>query len=143
MSDPALDLSAIMAQVQQGLTAAGFDVTLSGDEAACCGGPGVKVVCVAPGLADSVKQLGRAPRDQVVMVRVDEATSADLDAWVQTGAVRSRSEAAALFIREGLGVRADELSRLREALAEVDAARARLRDRAREVFGEPANDPQD
>ncbi|GEM_PF-1638921 len=135
MSPAGLDLSAILARVQAGLVEAGLDVQVAGDEASCCGGASVKVVCVAPGLRDSVEQMGRSPRDQVVMVRVDESTSSDLDAWVETGAVKSRSEAAALFIREGLGVRADELARLREALADVEAARGRLRAQAQEIFG--------
>ena len=38
-------------------------------------------------------------------------------------------------IREGLKVRATELEQLREALSDVQAAKDRLRDRAREVFG--------
>jgi len=73
------------------------------------------------------------------MVRVDSETSEDLDAWVETGAVKSRSEAAALFIREGLRVRADELERLKGALDDVEAARERLRQQARHVFGEEAD----
>jgi Arc/MetJ-type ribon-helix-helix transcriptional regulator len=99
-------------------------------------GSGVKVVCVAPDLKRSVEEMGRSPRDQVVMVRVDEATLESLDAWVATGAVKSRSEAAALFIREGLEVRADELAKLRDALREVKEAQERLKARAREIFGE-------
>jgi Arc/MetJ-type ribon-helix-helix transcriptional regulator len=77
------------------------------------------------------------------MVRVDEATSQALDAWVATGAVKSRSEAAALFIREGLKVRADELARLRDSLRELDEAKERLHRRAMEVFGaEPPHDKE-
>ena len=98
-------------------------------------GAKVKVVFVSPDLAESVEELGRSPRDQVLMVRVDEQTMAALDAWVATGAVKSRSEAAALFIKEGLGVRADELGELEEALRDVESARERLRRKAREVFG--------
>lgn len=110
------------------------------DLQACCdsegkGGARVKVVCVAPDLKETVEEMGRAPRDQVVMVRVDEETSRTLDAWVESGAVKSRSEAAALFIREGLKVRSSELEQLRDALREVDDARTRLHARAREVFG--------
>jgi len=50
------------------------------------------------------------------MVRVDEDTSNALDAWVEAGAVKSRSAAAALFIREGLKVRDSELQDLKKGL---------------------------
>lgn len=136
MTGEAVNLEAILSRIQAGLIEAGLDVKLAGDEAGCCGGAAVKVVCVAPGLKDSVQAMSQSPRDQVVMVRVDESTSADLDSWVETGAVKSRSEAAALFIREGLSVRADELARLREALEGVEQARRRLHAQAREIFGE-------
>lgn len=99
---------------------------------------GVKIVCVTPDLKDSVEEMGRSHRDRVIMVRVDEQTSHDLDAWVESGAVKSRSEAAALFIREGLKVRGSELDQLRDALKDVEEAKERLRGRAREVFGDPA-----
>lgn len=101
-------------------------------------GKGVKVVCVAPDLGESVREMGESPREHVVMVRVDEETLRKLDAWVETGAVKSRSEAAALFIREGLGVRNDELAELEDALRQVEKARARLRDKAKTIFGERA-----
>ena len=95
-----------------------------------------KVVCVTPDLKDSVDEMARSQRDHVVMVRVDEETRRKLDCWVEAGAVKSRSEAAALFIREGLGVRADELARLKGALSDVERARDELRRQARKVFGE-------
>jgi len=94
----------------------------------------VKVVCVAPDMQDSVRELGEATRDQVVMVRIDEKTSTTLDNWVETGAVRSRSEGAALFIREGLKVRAEELRKLKGALRGVEAAKRKLRRQAKEVL---------
>ena len=100
-------------------------------------GDAFKVLYVAPDIQDSVDEMSRSHRDQVVMVRVDEETSAALDAWVKTEAVKSRSEAAALFIREGLKVREAELEALQDALAEVDIAREKLKDRVREVFGNP------
>lgn len=99
-----------------------------------------KVVCLPLGLGKSLEELGRETRDQVVMVRVDEETSKTLDDWVQTGAVKSRSEAAALFIREGLKVRAAELEKLAEALQGVEEAREKLREEAREVFGDQDNE---
>jgi hypothetical protein len=104
----------------------------------CCGsdeGSQVKLVCVAPNLGDALKEMGQSPRDHVVMVRVDEDTLTKLDAWVETGAVRSRSEAAALLLREGLGVRGNELAGLKEALEGVTKARQRLKEKASKVLG--------
>ena len=101
-------------------------------------GRACKVVFVAPDLQESVNEMNREQRDQVIMVRVDEATVRQLDAWVKTEAVKSRSEAAAVFIREGLKVRAPELGKLEDALADVDRARERLQEKVKEVFGEKA-----
>jgi Arc/MetJ-type ribon-helix-helix transcriptional regulator len=95
----------------------------------------IRVVCVAPGLTKSLTALGQTARDQVVMVRLDQETTGTLDAWVETGAVRSRSEAAALFIREGLQVRARELERLEDALRNVQKAKDDLHQKALEVLG--------
>lgn len=96
----------------------------------------VKAFAFIPELVDSVKEMAGAPRDQVVMVRLDQESTLALDDWVKAGAVKSRSEAAALFIREGLRVRAAELDQLRDALDEVEQAQARLREKAAEVFGD-------
>ncbi len=139
-----IDLGAILDEVRAKLRESGIDVNISAGAETCCGdeeSPKVKVVCVAPGLRNSVREMGETARDQVVMVRVDEATSKSLDAWVETGAVKSRSEAAALFIREGLNLRSDELDRLRDALRDVEVARDRLRRQARDVFGETGETP--
>jgi len=97
---------------------------------------GLKVVCVTPDLGESGREMGESPRAHTVMVRVDEGTRQKLDAWVESGAVKSRSEAAALFIREGLQVRADELSELEDALKNVEDAKQKLREKAKTVFGE-------
>ncbi|MCP4548104.1 MAG: hypothetical protein GY835_16695 [bacterium] len=105
-------------------------------------GAKVKVVCISPNVKSSVDELGKAPRDNVLMVRIDEETNRMLDAWVEAGAVKSRSQAAALFIREGLKVRSSELEQLREALEQVDEARDNLRRKAREVFGETTDEPE-
>ena len=99
-----------------------------------------KVVGVWPNLGESVREMGESPRDHTVMVRVDEDTSKRLDSWVEIGAVKSRSEAAALVIREGLQVRADELAELEEALQEVEKAKQGLRDKAKTVFGDKPSD---
>ena len=87
------------------------------------------------GLRESLDDLGNKPRGRVVMVRVDDGTSDKLDSWVATGAVKTRSEAAALFIREGLRVREQELSEMEDALSGVETAKDELRRKAREVFG--------
>ena len=101
----------------------------------------MKVVCMPAGLRESLDELGRKPRGKVVMVRVDDETSDTLDAWVETGAVKTRSQAAALFIGEGLKVREQELADLETALRGVHDAKEELRRKAREVFGE--DDPEE
>lgn len=126
--------------IQNELRGKGIDV-----EALSCCAPDtscLKVVCVPTGLGQSLEELGQEVRDQVVMVRVDEDTRRKLDAWVASGAVKSRSEAAALFIREGLKVRASELDKLGEAIQGVEEAKERLRRKARDVFGDNASDDQ-
>ena len=96
----------------------------------------MKVVVVAPDLRSSDEKMSKAPRDQVVMVRVSDETSRLLDAWVETGAVKSRSEAAALFIREGLQVRSGELEQLKGALRDVEKAKKNLRKKTEAVLGD-------
>ncbi|MEE9245925.1 MAG: hypothetical protein V3U63_06960 [Gemmatimonadota bacterium] len=120
--------------IQTELRDKGIDV-----EALSCCGPDsscLKVVCLPVGLGSSLEELGKEVRDQVVMVRVDEDTRRKLDAWVASGAVKSRSEAAALFIQEGLKVRATELERLGDAIQAVEEAKERLQKKARDVFGD-------
>lgn len=128
----ALDMTHIWDRIRQELNSKGIDLDVD-----CCNaasdGP-LKVVCMAGGLSESLKEMGKAPRDQVVMVRIDESTGKKLDGWLETGAFKSRSEAAALFIREGLKVHARELDELAEALRGVEDAKERLRTKAREVF---------
>jgi len=138
------DWSAIWDRVRSELNNAGVDLETMGVRMEELGGKigrAVKVVFVAPDLQASVDAMNREQRDQVIMVRVDEATLRQLDAWVKTDAVKSRSEAAAVFIREGLKVRASELEKLEDALADVDRARERLHERVKEVFGDKDTSP--
>jgi Arc/MetJ-type ribon-helix-helix transcriptional regulator len=93
-------------------------------------------MCLTGDMKTTVAEMGRAARDQVVMVRIDEETRDKLDLWIETGAVKSRSEAAALFISEGIKVRSGELEQLREAIEEVNDAKQRLEERARQVIGD-------
>ncbi|MCZ6503071.1 MAG: hypothetical protein O6945_11210 [Gammaproteobacteria bacterium] len=124
----------ILKAVEQALENQGLNL-----DALACGDdsdPEVKVVCVAPNLASSMSELRQAARDQVVMVRVDEQVSQELDSWVETDVVKSRSEAAALFIREGLEVRRSELDQLKETLEGVSKAKEELRKKAQQIFGD-------
>ena len=98
-------------------------------------------MCLSGNLRDSVDALGDSARDNVVMVRGDDDTVNALDSWVEAGAVKSRSAAAALFIREGLKVRDPELQELKDALHDVDRARQRLREKAEAVLGADPLDP--
>ena len=138
-----INLSGIWTKIKEELEARGIDLdTDCSDES----GFPIKVICMSGGLSDSLKEMGKTPRDQVLMVRCDEETTNKLDAWLETGAFKSRSEAAALFIREGLKVRASELDELEEALKGVEVAKDNLKAKAREVFdpsgGETKNDAE-
>lgn len=135
MRDPCGTLpEGFLSSIFERLKAEGVDL----DAVSCCDGESSmpRLVCVAANVRESLDEMGRSKRDQVVMVRVDEETAKRLDAWVETGAMKSRSEAAALFIKEGLRVRAAELSELEESIRDVEKARDRLRKRVREVLGE-------
>lgn len=95
-----------------------------------------KMICMPFGLSTTLREMEQEPRENVVMVRVDDETKRALDAWIEAGAVKSRSEAAALFIKEGLKLRAEELAELEDALRDVEAAKERLRKRARTVLND-------
>jgi Arc/MetJ-type ribon-helix-helix transcriptional regulator len=129
-------MSDVWNQVSTTLAEHGIDFRVGlggdGDLAECT------VVCLTEDMKTTVAEMGRTPRDQVVMVRIDEDTKRDLDNWVESGAVKSRSEAAALFIREGIKVRSGELDQLREALEDVGEAKQRLEELARQVIGNPS-----
>jgi hypothetical protein len=94
----------------------------------------VRAICVVPDIGESVKELGQSPRDNVVMVRVDSESARSLDRWVESGAVKSRSEASALFIKEGLKLHSKDLDKLDDALTEVDRAREKLKQKVKEVL---------
>ncbi|MFT5234306.1 MAG: GTP-sensing pleiotropic transcriptional regulator CodY [Candidatus Krumholzibacteriia bacterium] len=97
----------------------------------------IAVICATQeDLGVSIEELTESNRNQVVMVRVDEDTDKTLSMWMETGAVKSKSEAAALFIKEGLKLRSGELDELTDAIEEVKTAKARLQVRAQKIFGE-------
>jgi Arc/MetJ-type ribon-helix-helix transcriptional regulator len=123
----------ILSMIGDQLKKQGIDLKKLSED--CLSGFPFKVVCVTSDLEDSLREMGEETRDQVVMVRIDDETTENLDDWVETGAVKSRSEGAALFIREGLKARAEELARLKDALADVKAAKEKLREQAKDVLG--------
>ena len=123
----------ILSMLDEQLKKQGIDLKKLGED--CLSEIPFKVVCVASDLEDSLREMGEETRDQVVMVRIDDETTESLDDWVETGAVKSRSEGAALFIREGLKVRTEELAKLKDALADVKTAKDKLRKQAKDVLG--------
>lgn len=66
-------------------------------------------------------------RDHVVMVRVNEDSLKSLDALVQTGIFKSRSEAAAFLISEGVKAQAALFERISERIKEIERLRAELK----------------
>jgi Arc/MetJ-type ribon-helix-helix transcriptional regulator len=66
-------------------------------------------------------------RDHVVMVRVNDDSLRSLDALVQTGIFKSRSEAAAFLISEGVKAQATLFERISERIKEIERLRAELK----------------
>lgn len=118
----------------EALAALGVDPTL-------LEGDGARVVVVRASMEDAVSALGRGGRDQVVMTRLDADTVRMLDRWVDAGVAKSRSEAAALFVREGLDLRRAELEELSGAINALEDAREALRLKARAIMGSKAPAP--
>ena len=98
-------------------------------------GDAARVVVVQASMEDAIKALGQGARDQVVMTRITADTAQTLDRWVDAGIAKSRSEAAALFLQEGLKLREPELAELRQVIDGYERARAKLREKAQTVMG--------
>ena len=67
-------------------------------------------------------------RDHVVMVRVNDESLKRLDALVQSGIFKSRSEAAAFLISEGVKAQEALFSRIDERIKEIERLRSELKD---------------
>ncbi|HEY9232017.1 MAG TPA: hypothetical protein VIS78_07710 [Blastocatellia bacterium] len=67
-------------------------------------------------------------RDHVVMVRVNDDSLRRLDALVQSGIFKSRSEAAAFLISEGVKAQEPLFSRIDERIKEIERLRSELKD---------------
>lgn len=68
-----------------------------------------------------------AARDHVVMVRVNDDSLRSLDALVQSGIFKSRSESAAFLISEGVKAQAALFERISERIAEIERLRSELK----------------
>lgn len=69
-----------------------------------------------------------AARDHVVMVRVNDESLRQLDALVQSGIFKSRSEAAAFLISEGIKAQEALFERISERIKEIERLRSELKD---------------
>jgi Arc/MetJ-type ribon-helix-helix transcriptional regulator len=67
-------------------------------------------------------------RDHVVMVRVNDESLKQLDALVQSGIFKSRSEAAAFLISEGIKAQEPLFARIAERIKEIERLRSELKD---------------
>lgn len=99
-----------------------------------------RMICITGDLGASRSEMKSRPRDNVMMVRVDDESLEGIDAWIKAGVANSRSEAAALFIREGLNLRGQELEELKESIEQVEQAKAELRSKARTILGEGSSE---
>jgi len=66
-------------------------------------------------------------RDHVVMVRVNDEALRSLDALVQSGIFKSRSEAAAFLIGEGVKGQAALFDRISDRISEIERLRSELK----------------
>jgi Arc/MetJ-type ribon-helix-helix transcriptional regulator len=66
-------------------------------------------------------------RDTTVLVRLSDASSDSLDTLVSAGVFKSRSEAAAFLIDEGIKAQASLFQRIQDKLTEIERLRAELR----------------
>ncbi len=67
-------------------------------------------------------------RDHVVMLRFNDGSLKSLDSLVQTGIFKSRSEAAAFLIGEGVKAQTALFERISERIKEIERLRAELKD---------------
>jgi Arc/MetJ-type ribon-helix-helix transcriptional regulator len=68
-----------------------------------------------------------AAREHVVMVRVNDESLKKIEALAQSGIFKSRSEAAAFLISEGVKSQADLFDRIERKIAEIDRLKSELK----------------
>ncbi|HEX8069355.1 MAG TPA: hypothetical protein VF546_05360 [Pyrinomonadaceae bacterium] len=93
---------------------------------------------IASRIPESLSSIGRdisrtieraiaAKDDYVVAVKVSQDAQEKLEALVQAGVFRSRAEAAAFLIDEGIKAQTPLFDRVRQKLSEIERLRAELR----------------
>lgn len=68
-----------------------------------------------------------ASRDHVVMVRVNDESLKKIEALAQSGIFKSRSEAAAFLISEGVKSQSDLFDRIEQKIAEIERLKTELK----------------
>ena len=68
-----------------------------------------------------------AARDHVVMVRVNDDSLRKIEALAESGIFKSRSEAAAFLIAEGVKAQSDLFKRIEEKIDQIDRLRSELK----------------
>jgi len=99
----------------------------------CC--PEGKSKEVSPQLKDEILMRlgnGLGERGNVVMTRLDDADLKQIDALVEVEAFKSRSEAAAFFIRQGILARKDLFEKVMPTVEKI----RELKDQAKRELGE-------
>ena len=87
------------------------------------------------------KLLHHGLRDQVVMARVGQEVVDRLDALVEAGIFQSRSEAAAILLRDAIQAREKLFSTISAKITEISSLKENLREKVRrEFFPEPNAD---
>ena len=95
-------------------------------------------------LSGSIKETLRgalSPRDNVVMVRLNDESLAKLNELVEAGIVSSRSEAAAFLISEGAAARAQLFERIAEKTEMIRKVKEELRSMVDEEAAEIPHAP--
>ena len=103
-----------------------------GDLTVLDGGAIAACICCEPSeinenVKDAIRAMTGSSRNNVVMVRVNEESLAQLDQLVEAGIVSSRSEAAAFLISSGAHARRDLFDKIAEKVEEIRKAREELR----------------
>lgn len=94
---------------------------------------------IGSGIKGAIRN-ARPSRDNVVMVRIDDASLERVDDLVEAGVMGSRSEAAAYLIAQGIDARQPLFDRIAEKIDEIREAKEELRRLVRDEDAARASD---